>query len=134
MNDLSISQQIEQLTDTANGPVKSHDLGRCHLWTGKLGCGQDRPAIIYNGKTIMVRRVAYQMFHKCTLTVRDRIYITCGTPTCVNPKHLVRNKVQLRDDDYCTRGHKMTPLNTYRRTNGGVQCYICKVLESEGRL
>lgn len=58
----------------------------CWMWLGKAPDGYGR--FSYNGKLVVTSRLAFQLYHNCTLEKHNMVCHTCENTLCCNPKHL----------------------------------------------
>lgn len=61
----------------------------CWIWIGPM-CKTKKLGVFHSGRTLGARHFSWEM-HKRT-RYSGRIFVTCGNPACVNPKHLSTEK------------------------------------------
>jgi hypothetical protein len=110
----------------------------CWLWLGaktKEGYG----SIGHNGRVRRATHVSWELRYGAPFPPRKLACHTCDNPPCVNPAHIfVGTKQENADDmarkgrsikglhrEFCRRGHKRTPENTYSHKNG-IWCRVCR--------
>lgn len=65
------------------------EIGECWVWACGVG-GTGHPTCSHNGRSILVRRRAYEMHHGKPPSSDKRLALrmTCGTALCVRPEHI----------------------------------------------
>lgn len=130
------------------GPVPSWrpDLQPCWLWMGTMqkgGYGQIR--MLVDGEIVKsAHRVSWALAGRKLI---DGLHLDhlCRVRNCVNPDHLDQVTPQENNarggsasarnarKTHCRRGHRFTPVNTYRMKNGARKCRACMSIADELR-
>lgn len=121
-----------------DGPIPEHrpELGPCWLWTGSLN-PEGYGGIQGGGRNIFAHRLGYELANGPTPAGLELDHL-CRVRRCVRPTHMeaVTHRVNsLRGSSpsaiawrggTCTKGHPMTPENTYAYPNHGRRwCKTC---------
>lgn len=122
-----------------NGPVVKPELGPCWLWMGSLG-RNNYGRFWLNGRHVLAHKHSFLLTGRVIPEGYELDHL-CRVHECVNPDHLEavthwenmrRSIVPQRTREFralikhCKRGHEFTPENTFRKSNGGRGCRICK--------
>lgn len=116
--------------------VNNRGPDECWLWTGSVG----GPG--YGGmksRHMLGTHVVSYDLHQGPVPADHVVHHLCRTKLCVNPRHLqavTRSQVHVHLDDtiaarngaktHCSRGHELTPENTFRTRRGGRECRRCR--------
>lgn len=108
----------------------------CWLWTGGTA-GRGYGTFRVGSKMAYAHRISYDLAFGPIADGLDIDHL-CGTPPCVNPRHLeavTHRENVLRGDTVpaahagkttCPKGHPYDLFNTYTPPRGGRQCRQCK--------
>lgn len=107
--------------------------GDCWIWTRSTGSG-GYGNFRHNGRTVLAHRFSYTYMIS---DIPEDLVLDhqCRNIRCVNPYHLepVTNHINILRGDaaharrsaHCKNGHERGQANSYRRSNGYVDCRVC---------